>query len=98
MTLFAKPLRPGGTIGVAAPASPYDARSEILRGVEWWGSRGCRVKLADGVFAGDASVAGDGRSRAAGLAALFEDPAVDGVQCLHPRSGRAQTIPHLGCH
>src|SRR5437899_153160 len=50
MTVFGKPLPPGGTIGVAAPASPYDARSEILRGVEWWESRGYRVKLAPGVF------------------------------------------------
>src|SRR5438094_468089 len=49
MTVFGKPLPPGGTIGVAAPASPYDARSEILRGVEWWESRGYRVKLAPGV-------------------------------------------------
>jgi hypothetical protein len=28
-------LRPGGTIGVPAPASPYHNRSEVLRGVEW---------------------------------------------------------------
>jgi len=34
-TLFGKPLPPGGTIGVSAPASPQDARSEVLRGVEW---------------------------------------------------------------
>jgi len=31
-----KPLPPGGMVGVAAPASPYDSRSEVLRGVEWW--------------------------------------------------------------
>src|SRR2546421_347266 len=95
MTIFAKPLRPGGTIGVAAPASPYDARSEILRGVEWWESRGYRVKLADGVFERDDYVAGDARSRAADLAALFDDPEVDVVQCLQGGYGSAQTIPHL---
>ena len=44
-TLFGRPLRSGGTIGVAAPASPYDSRSEILRGVEWWEEQGYRVKL-----------------------------------------------------
>src|SRR2546421_21479 len=95
MTIFAKPLPPGGTIGVAAPASPYDARSEILRGVEWWESRGYRVKLADGVFDRDDYVAGDARSRAADLAALFDDPEVDVVQCLQGGYGSAQTIPHL---
>ena len=44
-----KPLPNGGTIGVAAPASPYDARSEVLRGVEWWEAQGYRVKLAEHV-------------------------------------------------
>ena len=69
-TLFGRPLPAGGTIGVAAPASPYDARSEILRGVEWWEAQGYKVKLADGVFDRDDYVAGDPRRRAADLAAL----------------------------
>jgi muramoyltetrapeptide carboxypeptidase len=90
-----RPLPPGGTIGVAAPASPYDARSEVLRGVEWWESQGYRVKLADGVFARDDYVAGDARGRAADLAALFADPEVDVVQALQGGYGSAQTIPHL---
>lgn len=94
-TLFARPLPKGGTIGVAAPASPYDARSEILRGVEWWESQGYRVKLADGVFARDDYVAGDPRRRAQDLASLFADPEVDVVQCLQGGYGSAQAIPHL---
>src|SRR5213080_1362125 len=95
MTVFGKPLPPGGTIGVAAPASPYDARSEILRGVEWWESHGYRVKLAPGVFDRDDYVAGDARSRAADLVSLFEDTEVDVVQCLQGGYGSAQTIPYL---
>jgi muramoyltetrapeptide carboxypeptidase len=94
-TLFARPLEPGGTIGVAAPASPYDARSEIFRGVEWWESHGYPVKLADGVFERDDYVAGDPRRRAADLAALFADDEVDVVQCLQGGYGSAQVIPHL---
>jgi muramoyltetrapeptide carboxypeptidase len=90
-----KPLPPGGTIGVAAPASPYDARSEVLRGVEWWESQGYRVKLAAGVFDRDDYVAGDARRRADDLAALFADPEVDVVQTLQGGFGSAQTIPHL---
>ena len=38
-TLFGRPLPEGGTIGVAAPASPFESRSDILRSVEWWESR-----------------------------------------------------------
>jgi muramoyltetrapeptide carboxypeptidase len=90
-----KPLPPEGTIGVGAPASPYDARSEVLRGVEWWESKGYRVKLAPNVFARDDYLAGDARQRAADLNALFADPEVDVVQALQGGYGSAQTIPHL---
>jgi muramoyltetrapeptide carboxypeptidase len=94
-TRFGRPLQPGGTIGVAAPASPYDARSEILRGVEWWEAQGYEVKLAEGVFERDDYVAGDARLRATDLVALFADPAVDVVQCLQGGYGSAQVIPFL---
>jgi muramoyltetrapeptide carboxypeptidase len=94
-TVFGKPLPEGGTIGVAAPASPYENRSEILRGVERWESLGYRVKLASGVYERDDYVAGDELERAADLTALFADPSVDVVQCLKGGFGCAQTIPHV---
>ena len=94
-TRFGAPLPPGGTIGVPAPASPYENRSEVLRGVEWWEQRGYRVKLADGALARDAYVAGDAKQRARDLEAMFADPEVDVVQCLEGGYGSAQTIPHL---
>jgi len=90
-----KPLPPGGMVGVAAPASPYDSRSEVLRGVEWWESRGYRIKLAEHVYARDDYVAGDAKDRAADLNALFADPEVNVVQALQGGYGSAQTIPHL---
>jgi muramoyltetrapeptide carboxypeptidase len=93
--LFGKPLPAGGTIGVAAPASPYESRSDVLRSVEWWESRGYSVKLAPHVLARDDFVAGDARDRAADLNALFADPEVDVVQCLQGGYGSAQVIPHL---
>ena len=94
-TSYGRPLPPGGIIGVPAPASPQDARSEILRGVEWWEARGYRVKLAENVFARDDYVAGDARARANDLVAMFADPEVDVVQCLQGGYGSAQTIPYL---
>ena len=94
-SLFAPPLRDGGTIGVAAPASGFENRSDVLRGVEWWRSRGYDVKLGEHVFARDDYVAGDERDRAADLTAMFADPQVDVVQCLQGGYGSAQTIPHL---
>jgi muramoyltetrapeptide carboxypeptidase len=92
---FGKPLPDGGTIGVAAPASGFENRSDVLRGVEWWEERGYRVKLGEHVFARDDYVAGDERDRAADLLAMFADPEVDVVQSLQGGYGSAQTIPHL---
>jgi muramoyltetrapeptide carboxypeptidase len=94
-TRFGRPLPSGGTIGVAAPASPHDARSEIERAVAWWEARGYRVKLAAGVYDRDDYVAGDARRRAADLTALFADPEVDVVQALQGGYGSAEVIPHL---
>ena len=94
-TLFAKPLPAGGTIGVSAPASPQDARSEVLRGVEWWESKGYRVKLSGGIYERDDYVAGDARRRGEELTELFADPEVDVVQTLQGGYGSAQAIPHI---
>jgi muramoyltetrapeptide carboxypeptidase len=92
---FGKPLPDGGTIGVAAPASGFENRSDVLRGVEWWEERGYRVKLGEHVFERDDYVAGDERDRAADLLAMFADPEVDVVQSLRGGYGSAQTIPYL---
>jgi muramoyltetrapeptide carboxypeptidase len=93
--LLGAALPPGGVIGVPAPASPWENRSEVLRGVEWWESRGYRVKLTDGVWRRDAYVAGDAKARALDLESLFADPDVDLVQCLTGGYGSAQLIPNL---
>ena len=94
-TLFGRPLPEGGTIGVAAAASGFENRSEVFRGVEWWESKGYRVKLGEHVFERDDYVAGDERNRAADIQAMFEDDEVDVVQALQGGYGSAQTIPHL---
>jgi muramoyltetrapeptide carboxypeptidase len=89
------PLPPGGTIGVAAPSSPYEQSSEIDRGTRWWEALGYRVKLADGIKARDDYVAGDPRDRARDLAALFADPDVDAIQVLRGGYGCSEVVPHL---
>jgi muramoyltetrapeptide carboxypeptidase len=91
----ARPLPPGGTIGVPAPASPWDERSEVERGVRWWESRGYRVKLAEGIWDRDDYVAGDPKARARDLQAMFEDPEVDVVQAFGGGYGCAEMAPLL---
>jgi muramoyltetrapeptide carboxypeptidase len=80
---------------VPAPASPIENRSDVFRGVEWWGSKGHRVKLGEGVFDRDDYVAGDPEGRAKDIMAMFLDPEVDVVHCLGGGYGSTQTIPHL---
>jgi muramoyltetrapeptide carboxypeptidase len=77
------------------PGQPWENRSDLLRGVEWWQARGYRVKLADGIEARDSYVAGDPKGRARDLEAMFADPEVDVVQCLTGGFGSMQLVPHL---
>ena len=93
--LKAHVMQPGATIGVPAPASPYTNRSELLRGVEWWEKKGYRVKLANGIHAREAYIAGDAESRARDLTAVFADDEVDVVHVFQGGYGSAQTIPHV---
>ena len=94
-TRFGAPLPGGGTIGVPAPSSPWENRSEVLRGVEWWEARGYRVKLSEGISDRDGYVAGDPKARARDLTAMFLDQEVDVVQALQGGFGAAQILPHL---
>ncbi len=94
-TRFGRPLPERGTIGIAAPASPYHNRSAVLRGVEWWEEAGYRVKIAERILDRDHWVAGSAEARAGDLMAMFADPEVDLVQSLQGGYGSAQLIPHL---
>ena len=94
-TLLPRRLRPGGTIGIVAPASPYDRKSDVLRGIAWWEAHGFRVVLADGALERGSYVAGPPERRAADLVAMFERPDIDAIQCLRGGYGSAQTIPHI---
>jgi muramoyltetrapeptide carboxypeptidase len=90
-----RPLPPGGTIGVPAPASPWDERSEVDRGVRWWESKGYRVKLAEGIWERDDYLAGDPKTRARDVMAMFADPEVDVVQVFGGGYGCAEVAPLL---
>ncbi len=93
--VIARALPPGGTIGVVAPASPYNRRSDLLRGVAWWEARGYRVKLAEGIHERTDWTAGSPGVRARDLMAMFADPEVDVIQCLRGGTGAAEVMPLL---
>ncbi|HET7676570.1 MAG TPA: LD-carboxypeptidase [Candidatus Limnocylindrales bacterium] len=75
-------LRPGDLIGVVAPATPWENRSELLRavaGLERWG---LQVRLGEHVNDRHAYLAGRDEDRAADLHAMWADPEVKAIICL----------------
>lgn len=94
-TVKGRPLPPGGTIGVVAPASPFHNRSAVLRGVEWWREKGYQVRLAPGIYERAGYLAGDAGSRARDLEEMFADPEVDAIQCFQGGFGSTEVIDHM---
>ena len=92
-TKFGKPLPTGGTVGVFAPSGPYSNRSDVIRPVEWWESRGYKVKLTPSVWAREDYVAGPAEQRVADMHDLFLDPDVDIVHCLWGGVGAIEMLP-----
>ena len=92
-TRFGRPLTAGGTIGVFAPSGPFANRSDVLRPIEWWTSRGYQVRLTDSVWARHDYVAGPPQQRVDDLHALLLDDEVDVVFCLWGGVGAIEMLP-----
>jgi muramoyltetrapeptide carboxypeptidase len=88
-------LREGDTVGVVAPASPWENRSELLRGLGGLRAWGLNVKL--GAHLGDRHgyMAGRDDDRAADLHAMLIDPEVRAIVCLQGGYGSPRLIPLL---
>jgi muramoyltetrapeptide carboxypeptidase len=66
-----------------------------LRGVEWWESKGYRVKLGRHIHTRTNYLAGPPEDRAADVMDMFTDPEIDVVQCFQGGYGSAEAIPFL---
>lgn len=87
-------LRPGATIGIAAPASPFDL--ELFgQGLALVEGRGYRTLCPEAVYARRGYLAGDDRQRAAALQALFVDPQVGAIFCARGGFGSMRLLAHL---
>jgi muramoyltetrapeptide carboxypeptidase len=92
-TRFGHPLSAGGTVGVFAPSGPFENRSDVLRPIEWWESRGYRVRLTDSVWARQEYVAGPAQERVDDLHSLLVDDDVDVIFCLWGGVGAIEMLP-----
>lgn len=84
----------GGTIGLVAPAGPFDA-PRLEAGEAMLRSAGFRTARAPGLLARRGYLAGDDASRAAALTALVDDPAVDAILCVRGGYGCHRIVPLL---
>lgn len=81
-------LRPGGTLGIAAPAGPVDPE-RLARGERWLREAGFEIRRRPDLIAQKGYLAGDDERRAKELMELVRDDAVDAILCA--RGG-------YGCH
>lgn len=87
-------LKPGDTIGIAAPASPFD-RTAFEAGVRCLESMGFRLAIPDDLFAREGYLAGEDLRRAQQLMALFANPAIDGIICARGGYGAMRILDLL---
>ncbi len=88
-------LRPGDTVGIVAPASPWENRSELLRAVAGLEAWGLTVRLGAHVSDRHGYLAGRDEDRAADLHDFFADPEIRGIVCLQGGYGSPRLIRHL---
>ena len=87
-------LRPGGRIGVLAPAGTVDSIS-IQAGVDAIRARGYEVELASNLFASAGYLAGEAHARAQDLLQFFRRPDIDAIFCARGGFGSVQLLPYL---
>jgi muramoyltetrapeptide carboxypeptidase len=88
-------LRAGDLVGIVAPASSWESRSELLRGIATLESWGLRVRLGDHVNDRHGYMAGLDADRAADLHAMVADPEIAAIVCLQGGYGTPRLIPLL---
>jgi muramoyltetrapeptide carboxypeptidase len=88
-------LHEGDTIGVVAPASSWENRSELLRGVAGLEAWGLKVKLGAHVNDRHGYMAGRDEDRAADLHAALADPEIRAIVCLQGGYGTPRLIALL---
>jgi muramoyltetrapeptide carboxypeptidase len=87
-------LKPGDTIGIAAPASPFDAEL-FNRGIEVIKSMGFQAFLPKDIWHNNGYLAGSDVHRAQQLNSLFSNPSIHAVVCAKGGYGAMRILPHL---
>jgi muramoyltetrapeptide carboxypeptidase len=85
----------GATIGVVTLATPAETRAAVERGVEWWESKGYRVRLGASTRERGGDFAGPPELRAADLQDMLADPGIAAIQTTRGGYGTVEILPLL---
>ena len=87
-------LKPGATLGVVAPSSPFD-RGQFQAGVDVLEAMGFNLVADDVIHEKQAFLAGSDRSRADLVNRMFADPDIDGIIAARGGYGAMRILPLL---
>lgn len=87
-------LVPGDTVGIVAPASPFDQAS-FEKGLSVLKSLGFNLFVPDEIFSRDGYLAGSDKMRAAQLFNLITDPQIKGIISARGGFGSMKLLPFM---
>jgi muramoyltetrapeptide carboxypeptidase len=87
-------LKPGDTVGIVAPASPFDM-DIFNQGLNVLASMGFRTFVPDEIFENYRYLAGSDAHRAKLVTRVFQDPTVDAIVCAKGGFGCLRILPLL---
>ena len=87
-------LKSGDTIGIAAPAGPFEA-DLFEKGVTVLRGMGFEVHIPEAIFQRNGFLAGPDETRAGVLNALFRDPGIAAILCARGGYGSTRVLPFL---
>jgi muramoyltetrapeptide carboxypeptidase len=93
-TIRPRRLKPGDTIGIVAPASPFDVKL-FDRGIRTLKSLGFRIHIPDDLYADEGYLAGSDEHRADVIHRLFTDRTINAIVCAKGGFGSMRLLPLL---
>jgi muramoyltetrapeptide carboxypeptidase len=87
-------LSPGDTIGIVAPAGPFD-RETFARGIRFLEDLGFKVFVPPGLLDAQGYLAGSDQHRARFINQLFADRSIDAIICARGGYGSIRILPLL---
>jgi len=92
--LVPEKLERGDTIGIAAPASPFEA-GKLKKGIETLESMGFNVHIPEGLYSKNGYLAGTDDQRASLLNDLFSKKDIKAIVCARGGFGSLKILPSL---